>query len=70
MGCHVWLYGPGGIRRKGVRIGSRSRINRGCTLDVRGGLAIGDNVSVSAEVSIVTVAKLATKGRAPNPSPS
>ena len=69
MGCYVWLYGPGGIRREGVRIGSRSRINRGCTLDVRGGLAIGDNVSVSAEVSIVTVAKLATNRTSAEPKP-
>jgi acetyltransferase-like isoleucine patch superfamily enzyme len=60
MGCYVWFYGPGGVRRNGVRIGSRSRINRGCTLDVRGGLTIGDNVSVSADVSIVTIAKLTT----------
>lgn len=60
MGCYICFYGPGRIRRTGVRIGSRSRINRGCTLDTRGGLTIGDNVSVSSEVSIMTIAKLAT----------
>lgn len=61
MSCYVWFYGPGGIRRKGVRIGSRSRINQACTLDVRGGLTIGSDVSVSADVSIVTIAKLTTR---------
>jgi acetyltransferase-like isoleucine patch superfamily enzyme len=60
MNCYVWFYGPRAVRRKCVRIGSRSRINRGCTLDVRGGLTIGDDVSVSADVSIITIAKLAT----------
>ena len=60
MSCYIGFYGPGGIRRTGVRIGRRSRVNRGCTLDVRGGLTIGDDVSVSADVSILTVARLAT----------
>jgi acetyltransferase-like isoleucine patch superfamily enzyme len=60
MSCYMSFYGPGSIRRNDVRIGARSRINRGCALDLRGGLAIGDNVSVSADVSIVTVANLTT----------
>lgn len=37
-----------------ISIGSYSHINRGCLLDARGGITIGDNVSVSHNVSIVT----------------
>lgn len=36
------------------RIGKHSCINRGCLLDARGGLIIGDSVSISHKVSIVT----------------
>lgn len=54
LGCYVWFYGPGQIRRDGVSIGAYSRINRDCTLDVRGGLTIGDNVSISPQVAILT----------------
>jgi maltose O-acetyltransferase len=54
LGCYVWFYGPGQIRRAGVRIGAHTRVNRDCTLDVRGSLRIGDNVSISPEVAILT----------------
>jgi acetyltransferase-like isoleucine patch superfamily enzyme len=54
LGCYLWFYGPGQLRRDGVRIGAYSRINRDCCLDVRGPLTIGDNVSVSPEVMILT----------------
>jgi acetyltransferase-like isoleucine patch superfamily enzyme len=54
MGCFVWFYGPGQVRRVGLRIGERSRVNRGCTLDCRGGLVIGDDVSISPEVALIT----------------
>lgn len=54
LGCYVWFYGPGGTRRSGARIGGNSRINRNCTLDLRGGLTIGDNVSISPDVTILT----------------
>jgi maltose O-acetyltransferase len=54
LGCYVWFYGLGQIRRSGVRIGAKTRINRDCTLDVRGPLSIGDNVSISPEVAILT----------------
>lgn len=50
MGTYMWFFTPAAIRRKGVRIGRNSRINRNCTLDLRGGLTIGDNVSISPEV--------------------
>jgi maltose O-acetyltransferase len=54
LGCYVWSYGPNQVRRDEVRIGSYSRINRDCFLDVRGSLQIADNVSVSPEVMILT----------------
>lgn len=56
LGCYVWFYGPGQIRRDGVRVGENSRINRNCTLDVRGGLEIGADVSVSPEVAVLSAA--------------
>jgi acetyltransferase-like isoleucine patch superfamily enzyme len=54
LGCYIWFYGRGENVRAGARIGNYTWINRGCTLDLRGGLTIGENVSVSPEVSIVT----------------
>lgn len=54
LGCHLWFYGPGQMRRDGVAIGVNSRINRNCCLDVRGGLRIGDDVSVSPDVVVLT----------------
>jgi acetyltransferase-like isoleucine patch superfamily enzyme len=56
LGCYVWFYSPGQVRRDGVSIGAYSRINRNCCLDVRGGLVIGENVSVSPDVTILTAA--------------
>jgi acetyltransferase-like isoleucine patch superfamily enzyme len=53
LGAHVWSFGPHDIRRRGVAIGRNSRINRDCTLDIRSGLTIGDNVSISPEVMIL-----------------
>jgi maltose O-acetyltransferase len=52
--CHIWFYGPREIRRTGIGVGENSRINRSCTLDLRGGLTIGANVSVSPDVTILT----------------
>jgi acetyltransferase-like isoleucine patch superfamily enzyme len=54
LGCFIWFYGPRQMRRGGLQIGAYSRINRNCTLDARGGLVIGENVSVSPEVAILT----------------
>ena len=54
LGCHLWFYGPGQVRRGGLSIGARSRINRDCCLDTRGSIAIGDDVSVSPEVMVLT----------------
>src|ERR1035437_5152596 len=39
---------------KNLAIGSPSVINQGCRLDSRGGLRIGNNVSISEEVCILT----------------
>ena len=49
----MWFHGPRENRRRGVAIGRNSRINRDCTLDVRCGLTIGENVSISPEVMIL-----------------
>jgi maltose O-acetyltransferase len=56
LGCYWWFYGPGQVRRAGVSIGANSRINRDCMIDVRGGVTIGDNVSISPQVAISTAA--------------
>jgi acetyltransferase-like isoleucine patch superfamily enzyme len=54
MGCFLWFNGPGQVRRDGSCIGARTRINRDCCLDLRGQLLIGQDVSVSPEVMILT----------------
>lgn len=54
LGAFVWFYGPGQLRRDGFSIGARSRINRGCCLDARGSLTIGEDVSVSPGVMILS----------------
>ena len=37
-----------------LRVGDYSHINRGCVLDARGDIIIGDNVSISHNVNIMT----------------
>ncbi len=54
LGCHLWSYGPGNLRRRAVHIGERTVINRNCCLDVRDAVAIGSDVSISPEVIILT----------------
>src|SRR5436309_8490817 len=54
LNCFIWHNGPGDVRRVGSRIGDRTWINRRCCLDLRGGLSIGDDVSISPEVMILT----------------
>jgi acetyltransferase-like isoleucine patch superfamily enzyme len=41
-------------RKRSLTIGEHTLINRRCCLDARGGLTIGNNVSVAAEVAILT----------------
>lgn len=54
LGVQLWFYGPGHVRRSHVRIGAGSRINRESVLDCRGGLEIGEHVSISPQVAIIT----------------
>jgi acetyltransferase-like isoleucine patch superfamily enzyme len=55
LNCYIWFFGPSRLRKDHyLTIGDHTRINRSCLLDARGPLSIGDNVSVSAEVAIVT----------------
>ena len=42
------------LNRSNIKIGINSVINRNCYLDGRGGLTIGNNVSVSPEVHFIT----------------
>lgn len=42
------------LNRSNIKIGTTSVINRNCYLDGRGGLTIGNNVSVSPEVHLIT----------------
>jgi acetyltransferase-like isoleucine patch superfamily enzyme len=54
LGCYISFYSLRDVRRRSVSVGSHTVINRGCTLDIRGGVTIGENVSVSPEVAIIT----------------
>jgi len=54
LGLRVWFHGPGHVRRSQGRIGAGTRVNRDCALDFRGPLIIGDHVSISPEVAILT----------------
>jgi maltose O-acetyltransferase len=54
LGLRLWSYSPGQVRRSRTRIGRGTRISRDCTLDTRGGLSIGDHVSISPEVVVLT----------------
>ena len=42
------------VNKRNIKIGKDSAISRGCYLDGRGGLIIGDNVSVSPGVQLIT----------------
>lgn len=53
MGCYWYFYRPFG-RNPQMILGDNSIVNRRCTLDGRGGLRIGNNVSISPEVSLIT----------------
>jgi acetyltransferase-like isoleucine patch superfamily enzyme len=54
LGQYVHTAGRPRADRPGIRIGVRTVVNRGCCLDGRGGLTIGDNVSISPGVWILT----------------
>jgi maltose O-acetyltransferase len=54
MGLYVYIRGRPRPDRPGITIGAGTVINRGCCLDGRGGLRIGDNVSLSPGVWVLT----------------
>jgi serine acetyltransferase len=54
LGQYIHTRGRSRPARPGILIGARTTINRGCCLDGRGGLAIGDDVSISPGVWLLT----------------
>jgi acetyltransferase-like isoleucine patch superfamily enzyme len=56
LNTYMWHMGPMYTRRARIAIGARTWINRRTCLDLRGGLEIGADVSVSPEVMILTAA--------------
>lgn len=59
LGCHLWMFGPRRLREdRHLVIGARTRINRNVTIDVRGKVEIGDDVSISPEVALITTQHL------------
>jgi maltose O-acetyltransferase len=54
MGVYIHVRGRGHPGHPDISIGEHSVINQGCSLDGRGGLRIGQNVSVSPGVWILT----------------
>lgn len=54
MGLHLEFRGRPRADRPGITIGDHTVVNAGCHLDGRGGLTVGDNVSISAGTWIIT----------------
>lgn len=55
IGVNSYIFMDAWFDAKGqFRMGANSVINQGCRLDNRGGISIGNNVSISAEVCILT----------------
>ncbi|MHC4831075.1 MAG: acyltransferase [Planctomycetota bacterium] len=54
MGCRFYFYRLLGRGAGGLIVGENTIINRGCYFDMRGGIRIGSNVSISPEVSMIT----------------
>ena len=54
MGCYWYFYRPLGRNPQPMILGDNTIINRRCTLDGRGGLKLGNNVSISPEVMFIT----------------
>src|SRR6476469_4397924 len=54
MGLYLYIRGRARSGKQGIVIGCGTVINQNCSLDGRGGLAIGDNVNVSPGVWILT----------------
>lgn len=54
MDCFWYFYRPLGRNPQPMMVGNNCVINRRCTLDGRGGLRLGNNVSISPEVMLIT----------------
>ncbi|GJM21592.1 MAG: hypothetical protein DHS20C15_15070 [Planctomycetota bacterium] len=54
MGTRFYFYRLFGRGAGGLSVGEHCIVNRGCYFDLRGGITLGDNVSVSPEVSFIT----------------
>jgi len=54
MGTRFYFYRLFGRGAGGLRVGEHCIVNRACYFDLRGGITLGDNVSVSPEVSFIT----------------
>lgn len=54
MGCYWYFYRPLGRNPQAMIVGDHTIVNRRCTLDGRGGLRLGNNVSISPEVMLIT----------------
>ena len=54
LGTQIWFYSPRNARRSAIRIGRGTQINQGAILDCRGGITIGEHVSISPQAAIVT----------------
>jgi len=54
MGLHLEFRGRPRRDRPSISIGDHTIVNGGCHLDGRGGLTIGDNVSISSGTWIIT----------------
>lgn len=59
MGCRFYFYRLFGKGAGGLTVGRRCIVNRDCYFDLRGGISLGDDVSVSPEVAFITSEHLA-----------
>ena len=54
MGSRFYFYRLFGRGAGGFTVGEHCIVNRSCYFDLRGGITLGDNVSISPEVSFIT----------------
>lgn len=54
QGLYIYFHGLSPIRRGSFSIGNNTVINRDCCLDARSQLRIGNNVSISPQVTLLT----------------
>ena len=70
LGCFIWFYGPGQLRRDGLVIGSHSRDQPQLLPRRPRRPRIGDNVSISPEVTILTAHHRDRRPRVPRRDPA